>query len=107
MVVYDDIEVDVTKTLIVTRLGVDDGIAGKLALIDFLCRDYIELEQSDHGQIVRPRDCIYTGDGGCRDPSPQKAFQRHGAGHGIRVCVDEDKQAVFSRKKAKETAQFF
>jgi len=71
MVVNDDIKVDPLKILMVIRLGVEDGIPGKLALIDLFYWKQVELEQSDHGQVVGSRDRVYVGDGGGGDLSPQ------------------------------------
>ena len=107
VVVNNNIKVDVLKTLMVTRLGVKYGIPCKLARIDLFYWNQVDLKQSDHGQVVGSRDRVHTGNGCGRDLSPQKAFQRHGAPHGIRVRVDQDKKTVFMRKKAEETPQFF
>ena len=54
MVVDDDIKIDALKIHMVTRLGVKDGVPGKLGMIDLFYWNQVELEQPDHGQVVRP-----------------------------------------------------
>jgi hypothetical protein len=95
MVVNDDIKVNTVKTLVVVRLRINNGKTGELFPIDLFEGHEIQLKESNHGQVVRPANGVYMGDRGIGDLSPQKAFQRHGAGHGIGIGIDKDKEPIF------------
>ena len=107
-VVGDDrVEPAFYKHIVVVGLGVDQDGFGKAGLVDLVLVDQFHAQAFDHGHVVGPVDVVDVADGHGLNPSPQQAFDRHGAGDGVRVRVDHDQHAVVAGEHVQKAGQFF
>jgi hypothetical protein len=94
MVVDDDVIINITKKGVMAGLGVNQGKAVKIGLVDLLKGREGDLQEFDHSLVLGPG---YWPDGrygaGSQAP-PQESLQGHGTGNGVGVSINEDEQTI-------------